>query len=130
MGQLTYRGGQSRAYFIALAASLGYAITIKEFCQFQVGTAHVGQRVYGESWVFTWRINAPEVMVRSFMVGQSLVGERLRSWGNLLLECAMLRVKPSHTHLFFAYGPREILDEVGDFILDEDGNALFDSANE
>lgn len=95
-------GGQSRAFFIALAASLGYTITITEFDAFQVGLP-VGQPLNGEDWEFAWQVNAPEVSVRDFRVGAAVAGDALRDWGNDLLECAIERAKPAHTTVIFAY---------------------------
>lgn len=82
-------GGQSRAYFIALAAALGYTVTIDE-------------NVDGNQ--YKWRVNAPAVTVRNFLAGQSRAGDRLRTWGNTLLECAITRLCPAHTLVLFGYG--------------------------
>jgi uncharacterized protein YmfQ (DUF2313 family) len=82
-------GGLSRAYFIDIALSLGAVITITE---------GVGGDPY------TWQVNAGEVPIRYFRAGQATAGDRLRLWGEELLECAILRLKPAHTHVIFAYG--------------------------
>ncbi len=95
-------GGQSRAYFISLAAALGYTITITEFDAFTVGMT-VGQPLNGADWQFAWRVQAPEVSVRTFEVGTGVAGDPLRDWGNDLLECAIERAKPAHTVVHFAY---------------------------
>lgn len=101
--KLTRLGGQSRAYFIDLAHQLGYEVTIDEFRPFRAGIGRAGDPVYGQAWLFAWRVNAPETTIRYFRAGQSVAGERLRTWGNTLLECAISRVKPAHTHVIFAY---------------------------
>lgn len=82
-------GGQSRAFFIALAATLGYTITIDEKVD---GLPH------------KWRVNAPAVTIRTFKAGRSRAGDPLRDWGNALLECAITRLKPAHTTVVFGYG--------------------------
>jgi uncharacterized protein YmfQ (DUF2313 family) len=104
VAKLSARGGQSRAFFIALADALGYEITITEFRPFRTGISKVGDPVCSSEWWFVWRVNAPEVTIRSFKVGQSAVGEPLRSWGNQTLECAISQRKPAHTLVQFAYG--------------------------
>ncbi len=95
-------GAQSRQYFIDLAASLGYSVTITEFSPFQVGSS-AGDELTGGDWLHAWRVNAPETTVRAFIAGAS-AGEALQTWGNALLECAISRVKPAHTVLIFGYG--------------------------
>lgn len=95
-------GGQSRAFFIGLAASLGYTVTLAEFDAFQAGLP-VGQPLNGEDWEYAWQVNAPGVSVRDFQVGLGVAGDALRDWGNELLECAFARAKPAHTVVIFAY---------------------------
>lgn len=104
LGKYIERGGQSRAYFIALAAALGYTVTITEFRPFQVGSSVVGDPLYGDDWRHAWRVDAPAVTIREFAVGSSAVGDPLRSWGNALLECSITKLKPAHTHVLFGYG--------------------------
>lgn len=104
VAKFTNLGGQSRQFYIDLAASLGYTITITEFHQFRVGESAVGDALYGDDWVFAWRANAPATTIREFRVGESTVGDPLRSWGDELLECALNRLKPAHTHVLFGYG--------------------------
>ena len=48
--KFTARGGQSKAYFISLAETLGYEITITEFAPFRAGINRAGDPVYGEGW--------------------------------------------------------------------------------
>lgn len=101
VSKLTNVGGQSRQFFIDLAARLGYTITITEFRPYGVGSP-VNAALYGEQWVFVWQVNAAQTTVRSFTVGSG-VDEALRSWGNVLLECAISKLKPAHTIVQFAY---------------------------
>jgi len=82
-------GQASPAYFITLAASIGYTVTIDE-------------NVDGDQ--FKWRVNANSVTVRSFRAGQGRAGERLRTWGNQLLECVITKYCPAHTQVVFGYG--------------------------
>lgn len=103
LSRLAGTGGQSRAFFIELAAYLGFTITITEFRQFRAGISRVGDAVYGDDWLHAWRINAPETTIIEFRAGLSAVGEPLRKWGNELLECVFNRIKPAHTILLFGY---------------------------
>ncbi len=82
-------GGQSPGFFIRLAESLGYTITIDE-------------NVGGDATV--WRVNAAETTVRWSRAGEMRAGDRIRLWGNEVLECAILSVNPAHLTVLFAYG--------------------------
>ena len=101
VAKLTNVGGQSRQFFIELAAKLGYAITITEFIPHTVESS-VDDELTDEPWRFVWRVNAAQNTVRDFTV-DDFVDEPLASWGNLALECMILRLKPSHTLVQFAY---------------------------
>lgn len=104
LSRLGGTGGQSREFFIALAAYLGFTITITEFRPFRVSISHAGDALYDDSWRHVWRVNGPDTTVFEFRAGLSAVGEPLRKWGNELLECVMNRIKPAHTVLLFGYG--------------------------
>lgn len=101
--KLTSRGGQSAAYFIAVAEALGYTITITEFRPFRAGYSQAGDQLTNGEWVFTWQVNAPETTITNFRAGQSQAGEPLRTWGNERLECTINELKPAHTLVLFAY---------------------------
>jgi uncharacterized protein YmfQ (DUF2313 family) len=102
--KLTSTGGQSSAYFIELAASLGYTVTIEEFRPFRAGVSVAGDLLTNGPWVHTWLIRAPEASITEFRAGLSAAGERLRTWGNDALECKINQLKPAHTVALFAYG--------------------------
>lgn len=107
LAKLTSVGGQSRAYFIALAASLGYQISITEFRPFRAGRSRSGDALTNGPWRFVWQVEAPATTIINFRAGQSAAGERLRSWGNDRLECKFNQLKPAHTLVRFAYGSTE-----------------------
>lgn len=100
--KLTTRGGQSRAYFIRLAAALGYPITITEFRPFTCNS-YCDDGLDPDPWRFVWRVNAPAVTIRPF-TAESGCDEPIRAWGNEVLECAISRHKPAHTNVIFGYG--------------------------
>lgn len=104
MTKLTSTGGQSAEYFVELAASLGYAVTIEVFRPFRAGMSVAGDALTNGPWAHTWLIRAPEVSVTEFRAGLSAAGERLRTWGNDTLECKINQLKPAHTIALFAYG--------------------------
>lgn len=99
--KLTRLGGQSRQFFIDLAAALGYTVTISEFRPYTV-TSAVNMPLNSELWRFVWQVNAPLNTIRSFDM-RSAVNDPLRSWGNQLLECVISQLKPAHTKVLFAY---------------------------
>lgn len=82
------RGGQTAAYYVALAAWLGYTVAVVE-------TA-----------ANTWRIDVSPPYVATttyFRVGTSRVGDRLYVRGSAVFEAVMLKWKPAHTSLSFSY---------------------------
>lgn len=101
VGRLTTLGGQSPAYFIGLAAALGYAITITEFRAHCVND-DVEQPLYDTVWNFAWQVNAAFNTVTDITV-DSTVEEPLAAWGNALLECVIKRLKPAQTTVLFSY---------------------------
>ena len=105
VARLTNAGGQSPAYFIAMAAALGFVVTITEFRPLRAGLSHAGDAISNGDWAFTWRINGPLTTVTYFRASTATVGEPLASWGNATFECRMGHLKPAHTILQFAYGP-------------------------
>lgn len=104
ISKLQGRGGQSKAFFIALAKSLGYDITITTFRPARAGIARAGDPVYGGEWNFAWRVNAPAVTVTYAVAGRAAAGDPLASWGNKTLECRLSQMKPAESILLFGYG--------------------------
>lgn len=103
VARFTNSGGQSVAFFVAFAASLGYSVTITQYAPFRCGQAACGQPLGGEEWAFTWAINSRLNTITTFRVGQSSAGEPLASWSNTVLECELTAAKPAHTYLQFHY---------------------------
>jgi uncharacterized protein YmfQ (DUF2313 family) len=101
VAKLTNLGGQSKQFYIDLAAKLGFTITITEFKRWRV-TSLVNDPLNGVEWAFVWRVNAAQDTIRKFTVA-GRVNEPLASWGNTALECAISRLKPAHTYVQFAY---------------------------
>lgn len=102
--KLTGLGAQDRAFFVSVAATLGYTITLTEFRVATATTLAAGDALGVPGSEFVWRVNAPTESIRPFLVGRSAAGEPLRAWGNALLECAISRLAPAHTNILFGYG--------------------------
>lgn len=97
------RGGQSVAYFVAVAAAMGFTITITHYKAARAGDATVGEPIQDEAWAHTWRVNAPATTVSYASAGAASAGDPLAAWGNTELECALRRLAPAHTVPIFAY---------------------------
>lgn len=101
--RLAGEGGQSVPFLIAHAATLGYAITIREFAPSRLGHMRLGDRMQGPPWAHALAIEAPPESPVVFRLSQSLLGERFRTWGNAVLECEIRAVAPGHAAVFFTY---------------------------
>jgi uncharacterized protein YmfQ (DUF2313 family) len=113
------RGGQSVQYFIDLAESLGYTVTIKQFAPFRAGINRAGDPAYSAEWGFAWAIIGPIATVTYFRADVSTAGEPLAAWGNELLECTIREYAPAHTIPIFEY-PTESTWDVGESLWDDD----------
>lgn len=103
VSKLIASGGQSKRYFIELAAELGYAITITEFRQARAGISVCGDPLNGEEWPFVWRVNAGGTAISYAQAGISYCGDPLRSWGDRYLKCKFNQLSPPHTILQVSY---------------------------
>ena len=101
--KLTSLGGQTPAFYVALAAALGFAIVIHEFDP-AVDVYSPGLDISGGKWRLVWRV---EVLTQTdftvFRAGVSAAGDRLTEGGALDLECVIRRAKPAHTLVLFSY---------------------------
>jgi len=103
--KIAAQGGQSPAYFVSVAAALGFAASVTEFLPFRVGQASVETTIMDLPWIFTWRLNVAEAeTVVDWAVGQNGVEDPLASWGNEELACVIGRLAPAQTIVLFAFG--------------------------
>lgn len=118
LAKMAATGGLSRDYFINLAASMGYTITITEPSAFQVGVNRCGDTLYVEGMRWVWQVNVfgSQTPVYRFRTGSSMTGEALTSFGASLLEETFRDLKPAFTECYFTY-------------LDEAVNARLNAAN-
>ena len=70
------RGSLTIAYFIALAANLGYTVTITEFTPFTVDMPWTC-RCCEPEWAFIWQVSAPAIVTFYFSVDESSVDDPL-----------------------------------------------------
>jgi uncharacterized protein YmfQ (DUF2313 family) len=102
--KFTARGGQSREYFIHLAASAGLTIEIEEFRPFEASVSHAGDPLYDEAWAYAWRIIVQaQPVIYWFRASESAAQEPLATWGDQTLQCLLQRYAPANTVLIFAY---------------------------
>jgi uncharacterized protein YmfQ (DUF2313 family) len=119
LAKLAARGGQSRQYYIDLAAIYGYTITITEYRPFIAGVSAAGDACWYQSpcipdqwtqssrrfrdWWFVWSVDyQPALVVTYFRAGQSCAGDPLATWDNDLLRCIIEQTKPAHTVVLYA----------------------------
>jgi uncharacterized protein YmfQ (DUF2313 family) len=83
-------GGQSAAYFISVAAALGFRITVSQ----------------GSLGSYIWYIHVVGAVTPIlFRAGQSEAGDDLTEYeSNTQLECVMRQIAPAHAILNFIYG--------------------------
>ncbi len=103
--RLVALGGLSKVYFIDLAASLGYTITIDELEPFCAGRNRAGDPLASPDIVWTWRVNVQDKrpVVYRFRAGAARSGDKLSSYGIAAIEEMFLRLKPAHTTCVFSY---------------------------
>ncbi len=106
--RITMLGGQSRAFFIALAASLDYTITIEELSPIMGGISRGGESAWeaGPPEIrFWWIVHVSGVPIWWFRGGVGEGGkDHHAEWAAILdLECIIRRYKPAHTQVTFDY---------------------------
>lgn len=105
MASVSAVGGQTKDYFIELAARLGYTVTIEEFEPFMAGWSEAGDKVYVEDIVYCWQVNVVDSGIKSyfFEAGISDAGDLLNWFSDAFIEGLFNRLKPAHTAVVFAY---------------------------
>ncbi|AGC43248.1 hypothetical protein MYSTI_01917 [Myxococcus stipitatus DSM 14675] len=84
-------GGQSKPYYVALAAACGYTVTIDDSYGATILRAgfRAGARVFGVQWAHVWRVDV-----------QPPTGDAL---SHAELEAIIRRAAAAHTVVFFRY---------------------------
>lgn len=101
-------GGLSKEYFIQLAASMDYTITItdnmEEFRPFMTGWARTGDVLYKYEVIWIWKAYAGSLPLYYFEAGEAEAGQYLLWWEpKTALENLLNEFKPAHTHVLFDY---------------------------
>lgn len=102
VARLTATGGQSRAYFIALAAAMGFAITITEYRVRLHKWRHHGELYGGPEMQFVWLVAPVDgTFRRPRRHGQARHAEPFTLWTFTELVQLLQRLKPAHTNVLF-----------------------------
>lgn len=113
--RMTMQGGQSREFFIGLAALYGYTIQIHEYAPFMAGISEAGD-TRDEFGDYRWEVGAPEMR---FYWRIGVLDARL-SWFRAStgeagvdhhiefdiaddLDCILRRYKPAHTEIVWDF---------------------------
>lgn len=99
----TARGGASIAYFVALAARRGVAITISENRVSYAGELAAGDELVEPPEQFIWTVNLALLGETFFVAGEGQAGDRLYDIILSDVECDIRRLKPAHTEVVFNY---------------------------
>ncbi len=103
--KLAFQAGQTPAFYVALAASLGIDIEVHEFDPaVDVYDGSLTALIAGGRYRFVWRVHVlTQTDYTVFRAGQSSAGDLLAEGGSLDIECVINAAKPAHTHVIFTY---------------------------
>ena len=104
VSRLTAINGQTPAFYIQLAASLGFRISIAEPTPFRAGQSCAGDPVYGIEWSTVWFVTVLSTAQWFFDAGGSAAGDPVDTRPTGVIECLFARLKPAHTTIKFNYG--------------------------
>ena len=96
------RGSLTIPYFVALAANLGFTITITEFAPYAVDMP-CDMPLNGPEWAFVWQVNAPQITTFYFSADQSSVDDPLESYDAGELVCRITADAPAETLVLFKF---------------------------
>jgi uncharacterized protein YmfQ (DUF2313 family) len=106
IARLIGTGGQSKAYFIALAATLGYTIKITEFSVHTV-IRQVTTPIANTDWAHGWLVTIVSAPPPVYHTVTDPVSGPLSAWGTsptlTMIECLLRRYAPAQTVLAFSY---------------------------
>ncbi len=107
--KITTVGSQSLQFFIDLALTYGYRITIEELRSHTVMSNVLAGFVNGSGWQHYWRVNVftgggGQVTWHDAM---GTAEESLAWWGDSVVECVIKQYAPAHTQVLFGYFTEE-----------------------
>lgn len=97
-------GGQSIRFFVKLALSYGYKITIDELMPHTV-MSKVMDSFSKDGWTHRWRvqIHGEQGSTVSWHDALGTCAEPLAWWGDAVIECLVKKYAPAHTEVTFSY---------------------------
>ena len=102
--RLVEQGGQTPAYYVQLAARLGYpSASVQELRASRCGRTRCGHHLGTWSAQFIWLLYAGERLVSGSRAGVMVCGERLGSNTSEALVCVIRRAAPAHTLEFVKF---------------------------
>ena len=105
VSRVTQTGGATAQYLIAIAAALGFEITITEVRPGLFGETDFGAEFIPGEAIFTFEVNAPATSIVEPEFGNSIFGEPFGEVAeNTALECVIRRAAPAHLIPYFIYG--------------------------
>jgi uncharacterized protein YmfQ (DUF2313 family) len=102
--KLRQLGGLSVGYFLGLAQTLGYTVSIVEPVPLMAGWGAAGDTLYAPEIDGQWGVEIMGKAIYHFRAGQSSSGESLTWWQpDTVLEDLFRELKPAHTFVYFSY---------------------------
>lgn len=104
IAKLRELGDIKAPFFVALAASMGYQISIEHLTPFMAGWSCAGDRLGTDDIWWVWQITILDKPAYAFRAGQSAAGETL-GWSpaGAALESLFNDLKPADVLLYFIY---------------------------
>jgi len=98
----THKGGQSIAWFVALAAGYGISITVETYRPTVAGDELGGPLIMSPEQ-FVWTVKLSPLWERPAICGDQVCGDYLGEVGLSPIECLIRRWAPAHTIVVFDY---------------------------
>ena len=103
--KLAYQAGQTPAFYIAMAASIGYVIEIHEFDpDVDDWDSSLTPLIGDERWRYVWRVDVLNAGYMDYFVAGDEAGDPLLDVLRMTdMECAIRTTAPAHTRVIFTY---------------------------
>ncbi|MBV8043414.1 putative phage tail protein [Pluralibacter sp.] len=93
-------GGINEQFYRNQLNALGYTTaTIEQFQHLDSSP----DPEWGEDWRYYWRVNIPADAGINWQTCCSTCDSAIRTWGDVVAECVIEKLAPSHTVVLFAY---------------------------
>lgn len=99
----TWKGGSSRAWFLALAAKYGIEIEIEEYRPTVCGDEFGAAPLICSPEQFVWTVKLSPLWERPPIFGDQVCGDYFGEVGLSPIECVIRRFAPAHTVVVFDY---------------------------